>query len=380
MAEINGNEVTTNGAVDTTKVDLETVKTVTLDEVAQVDAATIGSPAPVDLSDVTIAKKATTQTVTAPTVAAPADVAYTPVNGADDLTIEKLNQTAETLKASVNGELVNFTQRMVSALNSITSGTNTGFNNIKVQLDDQTDEVANKVGAVVDAVNVALEEVRVANKTQSGDIADKINLAVSQLTANINKVKSIADDSQAKIAQIDDVFLTDGDFMQRVEAMNALLETLRGADFDIVGAVSGSVAELNGLMRIRSKDIVISASTGKYPFNLVAEQLPELLDASYGVSLTVKDIGGNKYQPYHVDLSIGKGTLTKDGMDIVAMTKGATLIPQPIDASANAITVNVLITHNKLNPLTFDVDVLDDAWLTAGNGTDTVTVPAASAE
>jgi len=258
-------------------------------------------------------------------------------------------------------------------LGGITGSTNNAFSNIKVQMDDQTTEVDGKLDFVVDKINLALKEVRDANRSQSNDVASKINLVSSQLQANINKVKALAADAQSKIKQLDDVYLSDEDFGQRIKAVNELLETLRNADFDIVGAISGTVAELNTLMRIRVKTIVLNSTNGTFDFNLVAQDLPELDSANYG--LTAQIVAAAKNDTTEMLLSINEKT--KDGFKIVVKTL-STFRPSLIDGSVNAITIDVQITHPKLNPLVFDVDQLDDAWLVDGNRIDSTTIPTVS--
>lgn len=371
MAEVNGNETTTYNEENLlTKDELETVTTVELGGVPQVSGDEIGSPNPIDVSAVNITKTAVTQNVTGGNIAQPSNVSFDTVSTNEEITDESLNRNTKTLKLSVDSELKAFTNRIIASLGGITGSANNAFSNIKVQMDDQATEVDGKLDFVVDKINLALKEVRDANKSQSNDVASKINLVSGELQANINKVKVLATDAQNKIQQLDDVYLSDEDFAQRVEAVNTLLETLRNADFDIVGAISGTVAELNTLMRIRVKTIVLNSANGTYNFNLVAQELPELDNDKYGLAPQIVAAGKGDTS----ELLLSVNNKTKDGFELKVKTL-ATFRASLVDGSVNPITIDVQITHPKLNPLVFDVDQLDDAWLVDGNRIDSTTVP-----
>ncbi len=366
----NGNEVTKENIDVQNQLsmsDLNTTATVVLNEITQVSGDGIGSPNPIDISNIDIAKTAVTQNITTTSLSNPSEVNFDQVTTNEEITDRSLNRQTQTLKKSIDVELKLFTNRIIASLSGITGSTNNAFSNIKVQMDDQATEVDKKVDFIVSKINIALKEVRESNKDQSNDMASKLNLVSNELLANINKVKQLADNAQLKIKALDDVYLTDMDFLERVSDVNKLIETLRNADFDIIGAISGTVSELNFMLKVKTKTIILNNVSGVFDFNLMAQELPEMIDTSYGITAQiVKAAKGDTSE-----LLLSLSDKTKDGIKIMVKSL-STFRASIIDGSVNPITIDVTMTHKRLNPFTFEVDLLDDSWMTDGNGIDTL--------
>jgi uncharacterized protein YukE len=365
----NGTQVTKANSDENqlTMNDLNSGTIVELDKITQVSGDDIGSPNPIDVNTIDITKTAVTQNITSTTLSNPNEVNYEQVTTDEELTNESLNRQSKTLKKSIDTELKLFTNRIIASLSGITGSANNAFSNIKVQMDDQATEVDKKVDFVVNKINLALNEIRDANKGQSNDMANKLNLVSNELQANINKVKQLANNAQSKIKALDDVYLTDTDFLERVTDVNKLIETLRSADFDIIGAISGAVSELNSMLKVKTKTIILNNASGVFDFNLVAQELPEMMDTSYGITaVIVKAAKGDTSE-----LLLSLSDKSKDGIRIMVKSL-ATFRASIIDGSVNPITIDVTMTHKKLNPFTFEVDALDDTWMTDGNGIDTL--------
>ena len=150
----NGNEVTkanSNEQNQSTMSDLNNSTAIELDEITQVSGDDIGSPNPIDVSNIDIAKTAVTQNVTSVSLANPSELNYDQVTTDEEVTDESLNRQSQTLKKSVDIELKLFTNRIIASLSGITGSTNNAFSNIKVQMDDQATEVVSKI-------NLALQE------------------------------------------------------------------------------------------------------------------------------------------------------------------------------------------------------------------------------
>lgn len=387
MAEVVGEVLTTfDGSL--TQEAQETLVTVTQNSITDVDYTSFTAPSPVDLSDIDLVKKAVTQTVsmtsipTATDVAAVGSVSYTQISTSDEVTNETLNKTAETLKDSINTVLAGVDGKVESAVNALASAvstsitkvkddTNTAFSAIKVQMDDQVDDIEGKIDSAVEEINDALDEIRLKNITQNQDIASAINTTKNNLQANLNLLKAGIESLAAKQQALDDVYLTDTDMAERISAVNALIDTLRNADVDVVAALGGTVTEVNSLLRVQKKRVTMNTANGVYNFNLLAEGYPEFTDAAL-FSVEAEVIGEPKAQ-VAVTNKVAAPT-TGGAVELEVKSNGVHFVPQPIDGSVTPITLLVTVSYDKVNPLTFDIDELDDAWLTAGNGTDTATI------
>lgn len=382
----NGEELT--GGTALTQADQETLVTVTQSTVADIDYLDLTAPSPVDLSEVNLVKKAVTQTVgmtsipTATDVAGVGSVTYTAISTSDEINNTTLNQTADTLKDSINTVLSGIDGKVETAINSLASAVSTSitkvkddttnaFAAVKTQMDDQVDDIESKIDSAVSEINVALDNIRAKNIAQNQDIAGAINTTKSGLQANLNLLKAGLEELARKQAALDDVYLTDTDMAERITAVNALLDTLRSADVDVVAAIGGTVTEVNSLLRVKTKRVTMNTANGSYIFNLLAEGLPEFDDVSkFNVEAEV--IGEPKAQVAVTSKTAAAGT--GGAVTLEVKSNGVHFVPQPIDGSVTPIDLLVTVSFDKYDPLTFNIDQLDDSWLTAGNGTDTTTI------
>lgn len=386
----NAEELTSFAGGTLTLAELETLIEANTVAVADVDASTFASPAPIDLSDINIDKKAVTQTVSTTSISSAQDMAaagsvtYTQISTSDEITNETLNKTAETLKTSINAVLAGIDGKVESTINQLASetrtaittlkdGTNTAFVNVKTQIDDQVTEIENKIDNAVEEINDALDIVRTKNVEQNQNIATAINTTKASIGANIAVLKTAIDELALKQQALDDVYLTDSDMAERITAVNDLLDTLREADVDVVAAIGGTVTEVNSLLRVNKKRVTMNTANGMYSFNLLAEGYPEF-DAVSKFSVEAEVIGEPKAQVSVTNKVAAAGT--GGAVDLEVKSNGVHFVPQPVDGSVTPITLLVTVSFDKVNPLTFNIDQLDDAWLTSGNGTDNTTVPA----
>lgn len=376
----NGEELTQfNSTNPTTITALQTLETVSLDDNTVVAGSDFSAPSPVDLSAVDLVKKATTQNVQAGTIndvniSAPASVSYTQVSTSDAITNESLNRTAESLMNSINEKLGAFAtssssatntaiSEIKSALTNLVNSTNAGFAKVKTENDDQVTEIDQKIDGAVTEINDVINQVRQGNINQNLDIASKMNQLSGETKANLSKLLAALQNIDKKVQALDDVYMTDADMAERITSVNALIETLRNGDLDIVDVLKGTVNEINGLERQTSKEVTLMSAGGVYNFNLVNEGFPQFTSsADYTIEAEV--IGNSK-------VAVSIENKTKDDADLIVKSCGVHFVPQPIDGSVTPVKILVKITHAKLNPLTFNVDTLDSAWVTAGNGTDT---------
>jgi hypothetical protein len=361
---------------------LNTVHTETLGTVTTVTAGDIVAPAPLDITDVNVTSTATAKTVSSGSISAfslaqPNAVGYTSISTSEEVTNESLNRTAETLKTSINNELGAWAGQISTAVNNLRNETdssistlvgnvNAQLTQLKAEADGQVGNINTQIDALIADMNAQMGVIRIKNAEQSANTATQINTISGELTANIIKVKTIADDAQTKIAALDDVYKTDVEAAERIAAVNALIDTLNGADLDFVTAVDGAIDEINQMKRIKVKEIVVNSATGVYNFNTSVEGFGEFLSVGdYEADITV--IGNGKV---HASIS----NKTEAGFNISLTSNGVHFVPQPIDASTTPVTVSVEVKHSKRNPLTFNVDTLNTSFVTDGSGTDSNTV------
>lgn len=367
-----------------TQAELETVYTVDLSPVTSVLGTDIASPSPVDVADKDIENKfslhsVSTGSISTISITAPEDVTYDQVTTDDEVTNESLNRTAESLSKDVNEKLGTFSSNIADAINNLSSDTDTQIQALKNSVNDalqalktdgdnQVSEIDTKIDSIIAEVNIALEDIRVKNLDQSNQTATKINEIAGELSGRDEALKLAIDNAQAKIAALDDVYGTDTEFAARVAEVNSLLDTIRGTDLDVVSVLNSAVDELNVMKRVQTKILSINSGNGVYNFNLSAEGFGEFLNSTdYNVTLNV--INAPKTQAY-VD------NKTESSFDIYVKSEGVHFVPQPIDCSVKSVTVEVVVTHNKRNPMTFEVDVLNDSFVTDGAGTDATYVGA----
>jgi len=377
--EVNGEVLTKeNKDAPMSQDEMETLEVFKLGEIDSISGGDLTSPDPINVEGVDIVKKSTTQKISTGelseiTAGGPEKTTFDTVSTDDAVTNESLNRTAKTLSVSIDDVMSkyasnftkasNFTIHQVKdALNKIVTTTNQGFSNVKVQADDQMVEIDNKIDSVVDDVNKAFGVVREKNKQQNHDIATKINVVSGQNNTNVLRLEKALRAMDKKIKAIDDVYLTDSDMAERITSVNNIVETLRGSDLDVVKTLAGLNTELNSLTRLEVKEVNMSATSGVYNFNLAAEGFREMKDEK---DYTIEaEVVGNTAARVSVT------NKSKDGADLVVKSCGVHFVPQPVDGSVHNVVLLVKVTHNKVNPLTFDIDTLDDSWLTDGNGTD----------
>lgn len=357
---------------------LNTVFTETLSPITNIQNTDFTAATPADVSATTITSTATAKTVTAGTIGgisvSPVDtVTYTQISTTDEINNETLNRTAETLKISINEKLTNFTAGLSTTLNGLRTDTANAFttlatdmnlklSNLKDEQDTQVGLINTTITGLTTQINTDLAAIRTAEAQQTADMAAKMNQLAGEMLANVNKVKSIADNAQEKIAALDDVYGTDADIAGKVTNVNDFINTLRETDLDFVSALDGTIDEVNAMKRIKSKEVVVSAGNGIYSFVTLSEGFGEFLNASDYV-IDVEVIGNFKAQ-------VAVENKTKDGFDLRVTSNGVHFVPQPVDCSVTPVKVSITVTYLKRDPLTFNVDTLNNSFLSGGTGTD----------
>ncbi len=304
-----------------TQAEIETPVVVSLDQVANVDAAAISSPKPTDVAAVAAESKSTPQSVTAP--AAPT---YQTISTAEVVTDEVLNRNAETLAASVNQILSDWS----TVLNGIISdvGSDAGA---------QVIEFNNKIELMRAGINSALADVRNANVTQNADIAAAVNARMGVVAGNMNKLLVALEEIDGKVVALDSVYGTDQDIAAKVANINAQLESMNAADLDIAGLLTNTAAELDAVLRIQRKEVTVAAGTGTYAFNLDSEGIGAFAAvADYSCSI---EVVGN---PQVAGTIMHK---TATGFEIVLKSQGVHFVPQPWDAATVPVAVEVTVAH-----------------------------------
>ena len=336
----------------TTQQELETIHQVSITAPTVIDSSAITAPDPANL-----AAQAMENKVSVPTVAAPADVGFSQVSTDEGISNETLNRTSRTLRDDINTKLTGFATAVSEALADVGA-----------DLGAQVAEINAKVALLIAEVNTAFANVRAKNLQQNADLSAEVNNRIGVLMTNINNLKDGIDNAQSKISALDDVYGTDAEFATRVAEVNALLDTLRNTDLDVVGALDAVIDETNAMRRIQQKEIIISSANGVYNFVLATEGFGEFAAAGdYTVTCGVMEND-------RVQAAISGKTAT--GFTITLKSQGTHFVPQPHDASVQPVTVSVAITHNKRNPMTFGVDVLQGSFVSSGSGTDSQTVGA----
>lgn len=336
-----------------TAQDLATAVSVNLSTVSEIDPnVEIQQPAPVDVGVNTVESKISIQSVSAP-----AHVTYTQVATSDEVTNESLNRTAETLAADINAKLGTFATAISAAL------TDAGGD-----LSQQVTEINRVIGNFRTDVNTALAEIRAKEIEQTRDITTAVNARLATLVTNLTSLKTGVESVGAKIQALNDVYQTDAEAAAKVQAVNDLIASLREADLDIVGAIDGTIDEVNSMTRVQRKEFVINAGTGERLVDNVLDGFGEFTAAAdYIVDAQV--VGNSR-------VSVSVENKTAAGFKLVAKSSGVHFRPQPWDGSVTPVTVVVTVTHAKRDPLTFNVDTLAGSFVTNGNGTDANTVGA----
>lgn len=358
--------------------ELNTLYVEVLSNVTNAQNADFTSAAPADLTAQVVDDKSTAKSVTAGSISAVSITPFTAVDfqsvsTTDEVTNESLNRTAKTLRDDVNTKMGDFTSSITlavnglkgdiaSSINTLTTDVNQKLADITSEQTSQVSDINTKIGNLTTDLNTQLAAIRTAESQQSGDIAQKLNQLAGELTANIVKVKNIADNAQQKIASLSDVYNADGDIANKIATINGFISTLRESDIDFIGAIDGTIDEVNSLRRVFTKEILVTAGNGVYSFTNLAEGAGEFANVSdYVVSV-------NAINNFKVRASLENKT--KDGFDVRVISHGVHFVPQPVDCSVTPTKVSVEITFDKKNPLTFNVDTLNSSFVTNGNGTD----------
>jgi hypothetical protein len=215
-------------------------------------------------------------------------------------------------------------------------------------------------------VNAGFEEISVKEADQSNAIATTINTVSGQIMTNVNMLFGEVTLLNDKLQSLDNQYLTDSDFLGQLKRIIDWAGTFRTTDLSALDALKAITIELNSLTRVRSKRVTVTAGTGLFNFNLLNEGFPNFTNAG---DYTIKaQVIGNRR------VSADVINVTNEAFDIQLESDGVHYVPQPWDASVTAVTVDVWIAHAKLNPMTFEVDLIKDSYVTTGTGTDTVTV------
>lgn len=365
-----------------TITDLETVFAVDLNAITVVQQGDITAPAPLDLTDIQVTSTATDKTVAASAISTYSSptaegVTYTKITTEDEVNNETLNRTAESLKDSVNTKLSLFSSSLNTGINRLRDETDSSISSLvgdinaklvalKTEQNGQVTDINSQVDSLIADLNGQLNTLRVKNLETSADVATQINNISGELTVNIQKVKSVADDAQAKIAALDDVYKTDTEAAARIALVNDLIATLNGADLGFVEAVDGVIDEVNGMNKVQTAQVTMATGNGTYAFNLASEGFGEFLATSDFV-VDVEAVDNAKVETHVVDK-------TATGFSIVCKSQGVHFVPQPIDGSVTPVNISVKVTHSKRDPLTFNVDTLSTSFVTEGATTTTNTV------
>lgn len=357
-----------------TITDLTTIYAVVLGAITPVQSTDITAPAPLNLVDVQVVSTATDKTVSASAIstyssANPSLVSYSTVATTDEVTNESLNRTAESLKTSVNTQLAAFAGNINTGVNRLRDETDASITSLvgevnaklvalKTEQNGQVDGINTQIDLLIADLNDKLGVLRVKNLQTSSDVATKINDVAGQLTVNIEKVKQVADNAQAKIAALDDVYKTDTEAAARIALVNDLIATLNGADLGFIQAVDGVIDQVNHLKKTLTTSIVMNSGTGTYNFNLAAEGFGEFVNsADYVPEVEVLNNG-------QVSAAILAKTVT--GFTISCTSLGVHFRPQPIDGSVTPVVIVVTVVHTNRDPLTFNVDTLTTSFVVDG--------------
>lgn len=362
-----------------TLTDLNTIYSVVLNNVSNIQNSDITSANPSDISTPAVVSTASSKTVTAGSISAVSitpftNVTFSTVSTTDEITNESLNRNATSLASSVNTQMGAFTSSITLAvnglkgdvatsINTLTSDINNKLASLKSEQDTQVSGINSQLSNLATDINNQIDTIRSAESQQSSDIASKINILAGELTANIALVKDVADNAQLKISELDNVYGTDSQMAVQVANIDALINTLRGSDVNFLTAVNGAIDEINGMTRTFSKEILVSAGNGVYTFSNLAEGAGDFVNASDYV-VEVEAIGNFKTRA-------SLENKTKDGFDVRVISHGVHFVPQPVDCSVTPVKVTVTMNYAKKNPLTFNVDTLNSSFISNGAGTDT---------
>ncbi|SKA52667.1 chemotaxis protein [Photobacterium toruni] len=292
-----------------------------LQPVKGIDANDITAPSPSDITISPIDNKITT-----PTITSPPSVGFAAVSTADEVNDESLNRTARTLRDDVNAKLTSFANSVSVILGQL--GTEHG---------SQVVEINNKLTALKNGINAELATIRTENSQQNTDMTTELNQRLAVVMTNLTTLSTAINDSQTKIAALDETYATDSDMATKVATINKLLEQLNQTDTDVLQQMHVTVNMVNAMRQIQEKEITISSSSGTYDFLTAQEGLGTYTkDTDYMASVLVV---GNALVEAYIKKKLAVG------FTIELKSKGVHFRPQPHDASVEPVIVRVQITH-----------------------------------
>lgn len=354
---------------------LETAYTLTLAGVSSVVSGDFDSANPVDLSAEVVADKATlhsvsSQTVNSQTSGVLLTVDYDQIHTDTVVTDESLNRTAESLKISVNTALANLKTQLDTALTGVSGDAQTSLNNLVTEINSaltaikndnsaQVTEVNSKIAGLISEINSGFAEVRDAETSQSTSIAAKMNTMSTELNAQDVALKAAIDEAFARITALDDVFGTDADIAGKVQVINSFIESLRTTDVDFITALDGAIDDLNAIERQFSKEITVSAASGVYAFDTLAEGLGSFANAS-DYTVLVDAIGNPQTMAFSTEKVAA-------GFNVRIKSYGVHFVPQPVDCSVTPVKVTVKISYTRPVLLTYGVSTINNAWISTSS-------------
>jgi hypothetical protein len=325
--------------------ELATEHQVTVTTPAAMSGSRLSTPADIELSIAAVDNKVVPAGVSSEAVT------FTPVSTSDKLSNESLNQTAETLKTSVNEKMTALATAATAAIGKV--GTDMGA---------QVTEINNKLSAFKTNIDQAFAQLKVAEGAQNDSVSSEVNRVAGTLMQSIIAVAEGVADAQSKIAALDDVYQTDSALLERITAVNEMVETLRGTDLSALEAVDGVIDTVNGMRRMVEKEVSMSSSTGRFSYNLALQDGLEFAD---GTEYQVKyNVVGNPQAVAFLQNQTGTG------FDIVVKSYGVHFMPQPWDGAEEAVRLAVAVTYDPQAKLTKVVPVLQADLV----GTDDVVV------
>ena len=320
-----------------TSTELGVVNDIDLATIPPADAAAVSSPNPADVSAITVDNKLTVTDV----LNVPVNITYTPIATTDEVNNETLNRTAETMAADLNTKFQQF-QASLSA----------SFADLNQDGVDQAAEIQAKFSALTGAVNAGFADIRTKSGIQADDIMGVITSKVGSVMTEMQRVLDIAENSQVKIASLDDTYNTDSEFAARVAAVNALIDQMTGTDLNFFEALDSALDELNTMVRFRTKVVTVNSVNGIYSFDMAGEAW-----APYGSAAD-----------YHVETMIelddtkqtSVATKTGTGFTISIKSKGVHYKDQVVDCSSEPVPVHVRLSQDAV-PLSFTATRLNDS-------------------
>jgi len=246
-------------------------------------------------------------------VATPKEVDFKPLDGTEDkANIDTYNQTALSLKDSVNTEFVSFGKNVQESVNKL------------------GDEVGKVNANIRESTNAALSSIR-----------KDANKGLADLFGEIKKLKEAHDATQTKMSGLDAVFASDVDISEKVGNTLKILNELSGVNTEFFDNFKTIVDRINQTEITMNKRFKITSKDGTANFNLRLNDIGEFASAEDFIakieSVSVKG----------VEAFITK--VNADGFDIELISKRY-LIDKAHNAEAEAIEVVVSVSYALRTP------------------------------